>query len=68
MEDHLAAQCRVIHMSDDKLMQICNAGAEGGTLSALELAAIDELLRRGVVTGALGLVSASAQRNAAHPR
>ena len=67
MEDHLSAQCRVIDMSDDQLMQICNACAEEEALSALGLAAIDELLRRGVVKGPLGLGSASSQRMATHP-
>lgn len=67
MEDHLAAQCRVIDMNDEQLMEICNACAEGTVLSALALAAIDELMRRGVVRGALGLATESVPRSTAHP-
>jgi len=51
MEDHLGAQCRAADMIDDRLLEICNASTDHDTLSALELAAIDELLRRGVVKG-----------------
>lgn len=67
MDDHLTAQCQVIDMDDDRLMQICNSSTEGEALSALELAAIDELLRRGVVKGAINRATVPLSKNAAHP-
>jgi hypothetical protein len=62
MEDHLAAQCRVMDMTDDQLMEMCNDCADSTALSALALAVIDELMRRGVVRGALGLATAPVPR------
>lgn len=45
---------RVTGMGDAKLLEICNEGCEHVRLSPLELAAMDELMRRGVVCGASG--------------
>lgn len=66
MDDHLSAQCQVIDMDDDRLMQICNSSTEGEVLSALELAAIDELSRRGVVKGVISRATVPISKNAAH--